>query len=68
MLPDELKSFVERKSWLVNHNAAVNAEMKTGAQSEEVANSLAESLLKEAACLRRFESRRFYSIKEVSQI
>ena len=44
---DELKSVrEERKSWLVNHNAAVNAEMKTGAQSEEVANSLAESLLK----------------------
>ena len=44
---DELKSVrEERKSWLVNHNAAVNKEMKTGAQSEEVANSLADSLLK----------------------
>ena len=66
---DELKSVrEERKSWLVNHNAAVNAEMKTGAQSEEVANSLAQSLLSRQHHIWRFESRRFSSIKEVKQV
>lgn len=43
---DELKSVrEERKSWLTDHNAAVAKEMQTGAQSEQVAENLAQSLL-----------------------
>ena len=43
---DELKSVrEERKSWLTDHNASVKNEMKTGAQSEEVAELLTNSLL-----------------------
>ena len=43
---DELKSVrEERKSWLTDHNAAVAQEMQTGAQSEKVAENLAQSLL-----------------------
>ena len=43
---DELKSVrEERKSWLTDHNAAVAKEMQTGAQSESVADNLAQSLL-----------------------
>ena len=43
---DELKSVrEERKSWLTDHNASVKKEMKTGAQSEEVAELLTNSLL-----------------------
>lgn len=43
---DELKSVrEERKSWLTDHNASVKSEMKTGAQSEEVAELLTNSLL-----------------------
>ena len=43
---DELKSVrEERKSWLTDHNAAVAKEMQTGAQSEKVAENLAQSLL-----------------------
>jgi len=47
---DELKSVrEERKSWLIDHNAAVNAELKTGAESEEVADSLASSLISQGS-------------------
>ncbi|MBT7986638.1 MAG: hypothetical protein HN689_00145 [Euryarchaeota archaeon] len=43
---DELKSVrEERKSWLTDHNSSVKKEMKTGAQSEEVAELLTNSLL-----------------------
>ena len=35
----------ERKSWMVDHNKAVEAEMKTGAESDEVADALTNSLL-----------------------
>ncbi|MBL6732563.1 MAG: hypothetical protein ISP82_06410 [Candidatus Poseidoniaceae archaeon] len=43
---DELKAVrEERKSWLTDHNASVKKEMKTGAQSEEVAELLTNSLL-----------------------
>ena len=43
---DELKSVrEERKSWLTDHNAAVAKEMQTGAQSEQVAENLTQSLL-----------------------
>lgn len=43
---DELRSVrEERKSWLTDHNASVKNEMKTGAQSEEVAELLTNSLL-----------------------
>lgn len=43
---DELKSVrEERKSWLTDHNESVKNEMKTGAQSEEVAELLTNSLL-----------------------
>lgn len=35
----------ERKSWITDHNDSVKAEMKTGAESEEVANALVDSLL-----------------------
>ena len=35
----------ERKSWMVDHNAAVEAEMKTGAESDEVAEALTTTLL-----------------------
>tara|TARA_B100001093_G_scaffold12503_2_gene11595 strand:- start:8273 stop:9280 length:1008 start_codon:yes stop_codon:yes gene_type:complete len=35
----------ERKSWMTDHNAAVLAEMKTGAESEEVADDLVSKLL-----------------------
>ena len=37
----------ERKSWMVDHNKAVKAEMKTGAESDEVADQLVSSLLNE---------------------
>jgi uncharacterized coiled-coil DUF342 family protein len=37
----------ERKSWISDHNDAVKAEMKTGAESDEVAESLVQSLLKD---------------------
>ena len=37
----------ERKSWMVDHNNAVKAEMKTGAESDEVADQLVASLLSE---------------------
>ncbi|MAJ00796.1 MAG: hypothetical protein CMA10_00105 [Euryarchaeota archaeon] len=37
----------ERKSWMSDHNNAVKAEMKTGAESDEVAESLVQSLLKD---------------------
>ena len=47
---DELKSVrEERKSWLTDHNASVKKEMKTGAQSEEVAELLTNSLLSNGA-------------------
>jgi uncharacterized coiled-coil DUF342 family protein len=43
---DELRSVrEERKSWLTDHNESVKNEMKTGAQSEEVAELLTNSLL-----------------------
>jgi uncharacterized coiled-coil DUF342 family protein len=35
----------ERKSWLTDHNKAVKAEMKSGAESDEVADMLVNSLL-----------------------
>jgi uncharacterized coiled-coil DUF342 family protein len=35
----------ERKSWMTDHNKAVKAEMKTGAESDEVADMLVKSLL-----------------------
>lgn len=35
----------ERKSWMSDHNKAVKAEMKTGAESDEVADMLVNSLL-----------------------
>jgi uncharacterized coiled-coil DUF342 family protein len=35
----------ERKSWMTDHNASVLAEMKTGAESEEVADGLVSQLL-----------------------
>lgn len=35
----------ERESWIVDHNKAVKAEMKTGAESDEVADMLVQSLL-----------------------
>ena len=35
----------ERESWITDHNKAVKAEMKTGAESDEVADMLVESLL-----------------------
>ena len=35
----------ERKSWMVDHNAAVEAEMKTGAESDDVAEALTTTLL-----------------------
>ena len=35
----------ERKSWMTDHNASVKAEMKTGAESEEVADELVSKLL-----------------------
>ncbi|MDE0857992.1 MAG: hypothetical protein OSA38_05440 [Candidatus Poseidoniaceae archaeon] len=34
----------ERKSWMTDHNASVKAEMKTGAESEDVADSLLSNL------------------------
>ena len=37
----------ERKSWMTDHNKAVKAEMKTGAESDEVADMLVNSLLSE---------------------
>ncbi len=37
----------ERKSWMTDHNQAVKAEMKTGAESDEVADMLVSSLLSE---------------------
>ena len=36
---------VERKSWIDDHNAAVDAEMRSGAESEEVASDLIETLM-----------------------
>tara|TARA_B110000444_G_C18852118_1_gene606781 strand:+ start:31873 stop:32874 length:1002 start_codon:yes stop_codon:yes gene_type:complete len=45
---DQLNLAVEeRKSWISEHNNAVKAEMKTGAESDEVAESLVQSLLKD---------------------
>ena len=35
----------ERKSWMTDHNASVKAEMKTGAESAEVADELISTLL-----------------------
>ena len=35
----------ERESWITDHNKAVKAEMKSGAESDEVADMLVESLL-----------------------
>ena len=35
----------ERKSWMIDHNKSVADAMKTGAQSEDVAESLAKQLL-----------------------
>jgi uncharacterized coiled-coil DUF342 family protein len=35
----------ERESWMTDHNKAVKAEMKTGAESDEVADRMVESLL-----------------------
>jgi hypothetical protein len=35
----------ERKSWMTDHNASVKAEMKTGAESPEVADELVSTLL-----------------------
>lgn len=37
----------ERKSWIVDHNASVVAEMQTGSESDEVADELVKSLLEE---------------------
>ena len=37
----------ERKSWTTDHNKAVKAEMKTGAESDEAADMLVNSLLSE---------------------
>ncbi|MEJ6562731.1 MAG: hypothetical protein QNL85_03385 [Euryarchaeota archaeon] len=34
----------ERKSWMTDHNASVKAEMKTGAESEDVAEALLSNL------------------------
>ena len=36
----------ERKSWMTDHNASVKAEMKTGAESAEVADDLVSTLMK----------------------
>ncbi len=35
----------ERESWITDHNKSVKAEMKTGAESDEVADMLVQSLL-----------------------
>ena len=35
----------ERKSWMTDHNASVKAEMKTGAESAEVADELISTLM-----------------------
>ncbi|NCG00342.1 MAG: hypothetical protein GWP25_00950 [Euryarchaeota archaeon] len=35
----------ERKSWMTDHNASVKAEMKTGAESAEVADDLVSTLM-----------------------
>lgn len=35
----------ERESWITDHNKSVKAEMKTGAESDEVADMLVNSLL-----------------------
>ncbi|MBT7637717.1 MAG: hypothetical protein HN554_02305 [Euryarchaeota archaeon] len=35
----------ERKSWMTDHNASVKAEMKTGAESSEVADDLVSTLM-----------------------
>ena len=37
----------ERKSWMTEHNNAVTKSLKTGAESEEVADELISSLLSE---------------------
>ena len=42
---DKLKIREERESWITDHNAAVTAEMKTGAEDEKVANSMVDHLL-----------------------
>ncbi len=39
----------ERKSWLTDHNASVEQEMQTGAESEEVADSLIASLMEQGS-------------------
>jgi len=39
----------ERKSWLTDHNASVKQEMQTGAESEEVAESLIASLMEQGS-------------------
>ena len=35
----------ERESWITDHNASVSKEMKTGAEDENVANSMVDHLL-----------------------
>ena len=35
----------ERESWITDHNASVTKEMKTGAEDENVANSMVDHLL-----------------------
>ena len=40
-------SKAERDSWMSDHNKKVKKEMKTGAESEEVASTLIDSLLKD---------------------
>ena len=39
----------ERKSWMTDHNEAVSKSLKTGAESEEVAEELISSLLNEGS-------------------
>jgi len=43
---DKLKmARVERESWMSDHNDSINKMMKTGAESEDVANALVDTLL-----------------------
>ena len=41
----------ERESWITDHNKSVKAEMKTGAESDEVADMLVQSLLSDGEML-----------------
>ncbi|MEK9730702.1 MAG: hypothetical protein VW230_02965 [Candidatus Poseidoniales archaeon] len=41
----------ERESWMTDHNKKVKTEMKTGAESEEVATSLIDTLLSEGTLI-----------------